>query len=1045
MRKLLTFILSTKFAGILLLLIAFASGLATFIENDFGAVAAKAAVYNARWFEFIILLTFLNIAWNTYKIHPIKTKRYTVFAFHLSFLFIILGAGVTRYVGFEGMMSIREGQSSDKILSGKTYIQIKATDKENTFFAEEQVIFSSVTSSKKTIRLKTDKDSYTLKTSAFIPNAQEYFRKAKEGPKMLELSGTVNGSFVRFSLFENETKKIGASKVSFQTPTQLLNTFNISETADGLFIQLPEDGKLINMMSSESISLQKDSLYEFEAQKVYQAGDQSIILRSYYEHTKMGVEQNTDGQKTGLNAIKFTLSNSDGEKIESYALGTSGYIVPTKHIDFDGKHFDVSYGSKYIDLPFSLELVDFQLERYPASNSPSSYASKVILIDERVNLKRDFRIYMNNVLDYKGYRFFQSSYDTDERGTVLSVNHDWWGMIITYFGYGLMFLAMFLAIFEKSTRFQFLIRQKNVGLFFLAFILTVGLNILPIKSVSAQNGIQKIEKIPAEHIEKFNNIIVQGRSGRFKPLNSMSNETFRKFSRQGEFKGLKPEQIMLGIMIDPNFWMRQDLIKVSNDQLKEIIGNTNSRASFNNFFNNKQQPAYKLSKYVDEAYRKNPAQRSTFDKDIITVDERVNVFYMVANGYFLNIFPVPNQPDAAWKNPTDKLDQFASKDSAFIKTIMAYYVEALKKGVSTNQWEDADFYLDAIITFQQNFAPEEIKNDAHFDLEIFYNNFDIFKQLSFVNGLAGFILLILLFIRILWPKFRFKWGINILVFILFLAFIAHTGGLGLRWYIAGHAPWSDGYESMIFIGWASMLAGFSFYKRAPIALGATAILTFLILFVAHLSWMNPEITNLVPVLKSYWLTIHVAVITASYGFLALGGFLGIFNLIFMLLQTKKNKTRIQLKIKELSRINEATLIAGLYLLTIGTFLGGIWANESWGRYWGWDPKETWAFVTILLYAFVVHMRMIPGLKSLFAFNVGSIFAYFSVLMTYFGVNYYLSGLHSYAQGDPMPIPNFVYYSVAGLIALAILAYLANHKHQIKQGDAKHKSNDRKIN
>ena len=195
--------------------------------------------------------------------------------------------------------------------------------------------------------------------------------------------------------------------------------------------------------------------------------------------------------------------------------------------------------------------------------------------------------------------------------------------------------------------------------------------------------------------------------------------------------------------------------------------------------------------------------------------------------------------------------------------------------------------------------------------------------------------------------------------------------------------------------------------------------------------MNPEITNLVPVLKSYWLTIHVAVITASYGFLALGSFLGVLNLILMLLQTKKNKERIQIKIKELSRINEATLIAGLYLLTVGTFLGGIWANESWGRYWGWDPKETWAFITILIYAFVVHMRMIPGLKGFYAFNVGSIFSYFSVLMTYFGVNYYLSGLHSYAQGDPTPIPNFVFYTIAILLALSISSYFVNKKHYIK--------------
>ena len=209
MRNFLNFILSTKFAGILLLLIAFASGLATFIENDFGAVAAKAAVYNARWFEFIILLTFINIAWNTYKIHPIKTKRYTVFAFHLSFLIIILGAGVTRYIGFEGMMSIREGQSSNTILSGETYVQIQTIEDQNTFLAEKQVLFSPIKSSKETIQLKTEQEKYTLKVFEYVPNAQEYFMEAEEGPKMLELSGTINGRFTRFSLSENETKSLG--------------------------------------------------------------------------------------------------------------------------------------------------------------------------------------------------------------------------------------------------------------------------------------------------------------------------------------------------------------------------------------------------------------------------------------------------------------------------------------------------------------------------------------------------------------------------------------------------------------------------------------------------------------------------------------------------------------------------------------------------------------------------------------------------------------------------------------------------------------------
>jgi len=274
---------------------------------------------------------------------------------------------------------------------------------------------------------------------------------------------------------------------------------------------------------------------------------------------------------------------------------------------------------------------------------------------------------------------------------------------------------------------------------------------------------------------------------------------------------------------------------------------------------------------------------------------------------------------------------------------------------------------------------------------------------------------------VLQPKFQMKWPVHILAIMVLLTFVAHTFGLAARWYIAEHAPWSDGYESMIFIGWATILAGLVFYKNSPISLAATSVLTFLILFVAHLSWMNPEITNLVPVLKSYWLTIHVAIITGSYGFLFLGAFMGFLNLIFLIFQNDANSSRITEKVKEISRINEMTLIVGLYLLTIGTFLGAIWGNESWGRYWGWDPKETWALITILLYAFITHMRFVPGLKGLFAFNFMSLIAYFSVLMTYFGVNYYLSGLHSYASGDPMPIPDFVYYVIAVIIMVTAVA------------------------
>lgn len=173
---------------------------------------------------------------------------------------------------------------------------------------------------------------------------------------------------------------------------------------------------------------------------------------------------------------------------------------------------------------------------------------------------------------------------------------------------------------------------------------------------------------------------------------------------------------------------------------------------------------------------------------------------------------------------------------------------------------------------------------------------------------------------------------------------------------------------------------------------------------------NPEITNLVPVLKSYWLTFHVSIITASYSFLALAAILGFLNLILYLLQTQKKHKTIKIKISELTGIAEKAMIVGVYLLTLGTVLGAIWANESWGRYWGWDPKETWTLISIIVYTFILHMRFVPGLKTTFTFNLASLLGFSSILMTYFGVNYYLSRLHSYAGGDPVPIPSLVYYN-----------------------------------
>jgi cytochrome c-type biogenesis protein CcsB len=246
--------------------------------------------------------------------------------------------------------------------------------------------------------------------------------------------------------------------------------------------------------------------------------------------------------------------------------------------------------------------------------------------------------------------------------------------------------------------------------------------------------------------------------------------------------------------------------------------------------------------------------------------------------------------------------------------------------------------------------------------------------------------------------------------------------MGLRWYITGHAPWSNGYEALILVAWGSLLAGFSFAKYSKLTLAATTLLAFFILMTAGHSSYDPQLTNLQPVLKSFWLIIHVATLTISYGFLGLGFIMGLMNLFIYLFKTGKSQIRLDLLIAENTYIIEMNLIIGLVLATIGTFLGAVWANESWGTYWAWDAKETWALIIVVTYAIVVHMRLIPSLKDKFSFNVASVLAFASVLMTFIGVNYYLSkGMHSYGAGDTPVFPLWAWGTIIAIFALIISA------------------------
>jgi cytochrome c-type biogenesis protein CcsB len=688
-----------------------------------------------------------------------------------------------------------------------------------------------------------------------------------------------------------------------------------------------------------------------------------------------------------------------------------------------------------IKLPFSLQLRDFILERYPGSMSPSSYASEVTLIDPRSGLRKDYRIYMNNVLDYDKYRFFQSSYDNDEMGTILSVNHDYWGTRVTYSGYSLLVLGFLLTLFNPNSRFLALrlkirdIRSKRKSIA-LIILLVLGISGMAFSQVNPSLP------VPAVEADKFGHLLVQTYNGRFEPAQSLAFDIMHKISRKDKFdipgKGkMNAVQVLLDMMINPEFWEQQKIIYVREKSVQDIIGIQGKYASMLDFFDHNGQ--YKLQDYDENAFRKKQSEQNSFDKEIIKVDERINIFQMALKGSMLKIFPQQGSANNKWisyddiaaKEPLTGVVTVMNRDLKLDPLNYNTFMTAYLNAISTGDYSRADKMLGYITSLQRNSDKGGyLASESKINTEILYNKLQIFIMLRNVYSILSVILLLLAFIDNLWIKKNkiITWSLNISIIALGLAFLYHTFGMILRWYITGHAPWSNGYESLLLVAWGGLLAGFSFARYSKITLAATALLAFFTLMTASHSSYDPQLTNLQPVLKSYWLIIHVATLTISYGFLGLGFILGLMNLFIILFKTLKNNRRLDLIVTELTYINEMNLIIGLMLATVGTFLGGVWANESWGRYWGWDAKETWALIIVIAYTIVLHLRFIPKLRSTYVFSVASVVGFGSVIMTFIGVNYYLSkGLHSYAAGDTPVFPIWAWVMILSVIALMIFA------------------------
>lgn len=1064
-KKIYSILFSTRLMAVLFIVFAVAMGVGTFVESAYNTDTARIWVYNSWWFEAIMLFFMINFLGNIERYQLYKREKWPTLLLHLSFIFIISGAFITRYISYEGIMRIREGETSSQFLSEKAYLTVFVDGMYNgkimrkTF--EKPLLLSPVTNNHFSINDEFDNIPFEVEFKDFVMDAKETIKEDENGAIYLKLVESSGGMRHEHMLKEGEIQDIHNILFSVNKPTK--GAINI-DTKNNT-ITSPFEGQFMRMADKMQGIVAKDSVQPLMYRSLYNVGGAQFVIP---DQPKKGFKTyKSSGNfkaKKGEDAITITI-DAEGKKQEVTLVGSKGAQGEPKVYKMGKLEFTVSYGSKAYVLPFSVKLNDFIAKKYPGTEkSYSSYESKVTVLDSLK--KEDHRIYMNHILDYKGYRFFQASFDPDEKGTVLSVNHDFWGTTITYIGYFLLFICLMLILFVKGSRFTDLkrklenVKRKKAKLsaIIILFISFNGLaqnhgnhNALP-----TQKQIDSIltkYKVSEKHAAQFGRLVIQDEGGRMKPINTFSSELLRKVSHKDTYNGMNSDQAFISMTQYPTVWFETPLIyiKSGNDSIRKILGIPADAkyATFRSCFDDKGN--YKLSPYLDDAYK--AANPNNFEKDFVETDKKVNLLNSALSGKILRIFPIPNDANNKWLSYLE-ISHRTGTALDTIKMVLPAYLDAVMKASQDNNYTMANTFLVGMENYQKKFGKAVRPSDQKIDYEILYNKYDVLQKLPYwyltAAGLMFLFFIINIFKERKWISFTLN-GIHVIIGILF---VIHTIALIFRWYISGHAPWSNAYEAIVYVAWSTMFFGlaFAWEKRKPtlsgkyifdtffglffksnskLTVASCAFVSAMILTAAYANWIDPEIANLQPVLNSYWLMIHVAVIVASYGPFAVGMILGFVSLLLMFLTNEKNKTKMELHIKELTIINEMSLTIGLVMLTIGNFLGGQWANESWGRYWGWDPKETWALISIMVYAFVIHMRFVPSMRNKFLFNLISMYAFLSILFTYYGVNFHLVGLHSYASGEAKSL-SWIWYSIAAISVIGILVYPKYRKHYRKK-------------
>ncbi len=639
-------------------------------------------------------------------------------------------------------------------------------------------------------------------------------------------------------------------------------------------------------------------------------------------------------------------------------------------------------------LPFSIKLDNFDIKYHEGTMAVADYETRFTIID---NGKATVgRVSMNNIYSYGGIRLYQASYDGDQRGSILSMNEDPVGITITYTGYALLFLSLLWMLFDPKGAFRQLLRSPLLKRGVLMAVLSLGF-----ANANALNT------MPKETAEKFGGLYILY-NDRICPLQTFAIDFTKKLYGKASYRDYTAEQVLAGFIFWSEEWSGEPLMKMKGGVLKSTL-QLPDYCSVNTFFN-PTMGGYILGPYVQEYYQ---GQQDKFHRQAADVDDRLMLVMELRQGTLLKMFPDTTGGTAKWYAPTDKLPASMDRDAQlFIQNLFALLQEYLYEGDNAKVSE----VIDKIARYQQANGGSSLPTPQQTKAERIYNKVSFATILFMFNLTIGLLSLLLTIVRLTLDgrHTEKKGGIlsallcnqrttnAALRILMSLSVLALTLCLALRWVVSGKIPMANGYETMLFVAWLVMLLSLTVSRRFRIALPLGFIMSGFFLLVSHIGQMDPNISHVMPVLNSPLLSVHVSIIMLAFALLSLTFICGLTALLLHMLALRNGHTQFCEQTEALALLSRLFLYPALAALGFGIFIGAIWANVSWGKYWGWDPKEVWALITFMVYAAAAHVQSLPSMRRPMTYHTFMTLAFLTILMTYFGVNYFLGGMHSYA-------------------------------------------------